>query len=462
MGGHGFENERFTLLCVDDDPTVVAIIKRIFEKEGYDIHTASSGRQALEIMGRVHIDAALVDYMMPEMDGLELISTMREAHPGTMVIMVTAHGGVQEAVQAIKLGATDFMEKPFSVEAMRSRVGNLYRIWQLKRENERLKQKVEMRFGYESLVGDSTVMLRLKELITKVGPTDASVLVEGETGTGKELVARAIHHQSRRCRGVFVPVDCGAIAQTVIESELFGHVKGAFTGAHTAAKGLIRAADGGTLFFDEVGDLPLPMQVKLLRTIQEREVRPVGSAQSYPVDIRIVAATNKDLSEEVGKGRFREDLLYRIDVVHIRVPPLREHKEDIPLLARHFVMESSRDVSRVRDISPEAVELLERYDWPGNIRELANVIRRAAALGRSELIMPEDLPPTIREAKGSPAGLVRPEGSRLRDYERAAIVNALSLSGGNRKKASRILGIGEATLYRKLARYGLASEPGGG
>ncbi|HOM30083.1 MAG TPA: sigma-54 dependent transcriptional regulator, partial [Deltaproteobacteria bacterium] len=345
---------------------------------------------------------------------------------------------------------------------MRSRVGNLYRIWQLKRENERLKQKVEMRFGYESLVGDSTVMLRLKELITKVGPTDASVLVEGETGTGKELVARAIHHQSRRCRGVFVPVDCGAIAQTVIESELFGHVKGAFTGAHTAAKGLIRAADGGTLFFDEVGDLPLPMQVKLLRTIQEREVRPVGSAQSYPVDIRIVAATNKDLSEEVGKGRFREDLLYRIDVVHIRVPPLREHKEDIPLLARHFVMESSRDVSRVRDISPEAVELLERYDWPGNIRELANVIRRAAALGRSELIMPEDLPPTIREAKGSPAGLVRPEGSRLRDYERAAIVNALSLSGGNRKKASRILGIGEATLYRKLARYGLASEPGGG
>jgi len=462
VGGHGFENERFTLLCVDDDPTVVAIIKRIFEKEGYDIHTASSGRQALEIMGRVHIDAALVDYMMPEMDGLELISTMREAHPGTMVIMVTAHGGVQEAVQAIKLGATDFMEKPFSVEAMRSRVGNLYRIWQLKRENERLKQKVEMRFGYESLVGDSTVMLRLKELITKVGPTDASVLVEGETGTGKELVARAIHHQSRRCRGVFVPVDCGAIAQTVIESELFGHVKGAFTGAHTAAKGLIRAADGGTLFFDEVGDLPLPMQVKLLRTIQEREVRPVGSAQSYPVDIRIVAATNKDLSEEVGKGRFREDLLYRIDVVHIRVPPLREHKEDIPLLARHFVMESSRDVSRVRDISPEAVELLERYDWPGNIRELANVIRRAAALGRSELIMPEDLPPTIREAKGSPAGLVRPEGSRLRDYERAAIVNALSLSGGNRKKASRILGIGEATLYRKLARYGLASEPGGG
>jgi len=462
VGGHGFENERFTLLCVDDDPTVVAIIKRIFEKEGYDIHTASSGRQALDIMGRVHIDAALVDYMMPEMDGLELISTMREAHPGTMVIMVTAHGGVQEAVQAIKLGATDFMEKPFSVEAMRSRVGNLYRIWQLKRENERLKQKVEMRFGYESLVGDSTVMLRLKELITKVGPTDASVLVEGETGTGKELVARAIHHQSRRCRGVFVPVDCGAIAQTVIESELFGHVKGAFTGAHTAAKGLIRAADGGTLFFDEVGDLPLPMQVKLLRTIQEREVRPVGSAQSYPVDIRIVAATNKDLSEEVGKGRFREDLLYRIDVVHIRVPPLREHKEDIPLLARHFVMESSRDVSRVRDISPEAVELLERYDWPGNIRELANVIRRAAALGRSELIMPEDLPPTIREAKGSPAGLVRPEGSRLRDYERAAIVNALSLSGGNRKKASRILGIGEATLYRKLARYGLASEPGGG
>lgn len=447
--------DRFSLLCVDDDPTIITILKRIFTKDGYAIHTAQGAQEALELMRRIRVDAALVDYMMPEMDGLSLIKAMQEEFPGVMVIMVTAHGGVQEAVRAIKLGAVDFMEKPFSVEAIRSRVAHLYRIWSLRRENMRLRERIEGRFGFEQLVGTSNAILKLKERIAQVGPTEASVLIEGETGTGKELVARAIHHHSTRSGSVFVPVDCGAITETVIESELFGHVKGAFTGAYADAQGLIRAADRGTLFFDEIGELPLQVQVKLLRTIQEREVRPVGSTKSYPVDVRIVAATNKDLGEEAARGNFREDLLYRINVVHIHVPPLREHKEDIALLAKHFVKEVSGDTTRVKDISREAVEMLERYDWPGNIRELANVIRRAAALGQGDHIMPEDLPEFIRKRGRAKAGLVEPEGPSLLAYEKAAIINALAMSRGNKKQAARILGIGEATLYRKLSRYRL-------
>jgi DNA-binding NtrC family response regulator len=300
-------------------------------------------------------------------------------------------------------------------------------------------------------------MLRLKERIAQVGPTDASVIIEGETGTGKELVARAIHHHSHRSHHVFMPVDCGAIAESVIESELFGHVKGAFTGAHDASQGLIRSANRGTLFFDEVGELPLAMQVKLLRTIQEREVRPVGSPRSYPIDVRIVAATNKNLAKEAAVGRFREDLLYRLNVVRIHVPPLREHREDIPLLARFFVRDFRTSVSRVKDISREAIECLERYVWPGNIRELANVIRRATALGAGDSILPEDLPRHIYAGPEAAGRSVEPEDGTLEAYEKAAIRNALAASRGNRKKAARILGIGEATLYRKIARYGLSA-----
>ncbi|HOS97233.1 MAG TPA: sigma-54 dependent transcriptional regulator [Deltaproteobacteria bacterium] len=448
---------RFALLCVDDDPTIITMLTHIFLKDDYAIFTAERASDALELMKRVRIDAALVDYMMPEMDGLSLIKVMHEEHPSTMVIMVTAHGGIQEAVQAIKLGAVDFMEKPFSVEAIRSRVAHLYQIWQLRHENRRLREKVQLKFGYEQLVGNSTAMLRLKERIAQVGPTDASVIIEGETGTGKELVARAIHHHSHRSHHVFMPVDCGAIAESVIESELFGHVKGAFTGAHDASQGLIRSANGGTLFFDEVGELPLAIQVKLLRTIQEREVRPVGSPRSYPIDVRIVAATNKNLAEEAAVGRFREDLLYRLNVVSIHVPPLRDHKEDIPLLARFFVKDFRTSVSRVKDISREAIECLERYAWPGNIRELANVIRRATALGAGDSILPEDLPRHIHAGPEAAGRSVEPEDGTLEAYEKAAILNALATSRGNRKKAARILGIGEATLYRKIARYGLSA-----
>lgn len=449
----GAAQKRFALLCVDDDPDILGLLKNIFRKEDYRIFTAQSAEHALKVLQETEIDAALVDYLMPGADGLNLLKQIRAEYPSTMVIIVTGHGGVHEAIQSIKLGAVDFMEKPFSVEGIKSRVAHLYQIWKLRAENRELKGKVHASFGYEQLVGNSAHMLKLKGQIAQVGPTDASVIVEGETGTGKEVVARAIHHHSRRAAHVFMPVDCGAIAESVVESELFGHAKGAFTGAHASRLGLIRSADKGTLFLDEIGELSQAMQVKLLRTIQEREVRPVGSSRSHPVDVRIIAATNKNLSKEVEQGNFREDLFYRLNVVHIHVPPLREHLEDIPLLAKYFIKGFSAEFSTVKDISRVAVAYLENYAWPGNIRELANVISRACALGAGDRIQPGDLPSRIYSAHEVNHRFVQPADGSMESYEKAAIMNALILSRGNRKEASRILGIGEATLYRKITRY---------
>ncbi len=445
--------DKFNLLCVDDDPAILRLLENIFKKEGYRIYLAKDAAEALGLIQDVRIDAALVDYMMPDTDGLSLLKTIHEAYSSTMVIIITGHGGVDEAIQAIKLGAVDFLEKPFSIEGIRSRVDNLYQIWRLRSDNLKQRETAALQFDFDQLIGDSPRMLKLKERIALVGPTDASVLIEGETGTGKELVARAIHHHSRRAMNIFMPVDCGAIAETIIENELFGHAKGAFTGAHVSTSGLIRSADNGTLFLDEIGELSGAMQVKLLRTIQEREVRPVGSNKSYPVDVRIIAATNKNLIDEVAKGDFREDLYYRLNVVHVRVPPLRERKEDIPLLVRAFIKSFSTDLSSIKDISGEAILCMEAYDWPGNVRELANAIRLAVALGKGEHILPGDLPAHIGSAHESPLRIPTQTDATMASYEKAAILNALELSGGNRKKASQVLKIGEATLYRKMSRY---------
>jgi len=304
------------------------------------------------------------------------------------------------------------------------------------------------------LVGNSEVMLNLKRLIAQVGPDDAPILIQGETGTGKELVARAIHHHSRRSHHNFVPVDCAAISETVIESELFGHVKGAFTGAHMSTLGIIRSADTGTLFLDEIGELPQSVQAKLLRTIQEREVRPVGSSKRYPVDIRVIAATNRELEEEILESRFNEALFYRLNVVNIDVPRLEDRKEDIPLLAKHFARRFASDDSQVKDITPEALECLEAYDWPGNIRELENVIQRAIALGSKNLIRTWDLPKKVYSlsAKTSSAHS-KPTRGTLAWYEKKAIQNALAKSAGNRKNAAILLDVGEATIYRKIKKY---------
>jgi len=414
--------------------------------------------EALSLLEKIHVDAALVDLQMPEMDGLTLLGEIKARYPGIMVVILTGHGEIDDAVQSIKLGAVDFIKKPFPQAELRVRVGQLYRMWLLQEENNNLKEELNFSFGFEHLVGNSTAMLKLKEMIVQIGKSDVSVLIQGETGTGKELVAKAIHFHSPRADNAFVPVDCAAISENVTESELFGHVKGAFTGAHIAAPGLIRSAEGGTVFFDEIGELSPAIQAKILRTIQEREVRPVGSAKSYPVNIRVLVATNRDLEKEVGAGNFREDLFYRLNVVTVQVPPLRKRKEDIALLARYFIQRFKTDFSSVEGISDEALKIMYRYDWPGNIRELENAVMRAIALGRGTDILPADLPPPFCSEIGTSHDSRQGDalkGKSLADYEQAAIVNALQKCSGNRKKAAQILGIGEATLYRKLKIYNM-------
>jgi DNA-binding NtrC family response regulator len=444
---------------VDDEPSVLSSLKRVFFEDDYQIHTAGNGKQALALLSEVNFGAALIDLKMPGMDGLTLLKAMRQDHPQVMVIMLTGHGSIQEAVEAVKLGAVDFLEKPYAPEALRARIVQLHQIWTLREENRRLRSRIEFQFGFDRLVGNSTAMLKLKELIAQIGPNDAPVLIQGETGTGKELVARAIHHHSARSDGSFVPVDCAAISETVIESELFGHVKGAFTGAHMSTLGLVRSADGGTLFLDEVGELSPAIQSKLLRTIQESEVRPVGSNTAYSVDIRILAATNRDLAKEVAENNFREDLYYRLNVVVVEVPPLRERKEDLALLTNYFLKRFATDLAPAREVARQTYLYLENYDWPGNIRELENVIRRTMALGRNERIDPEDLPANIfAPADDGPAPVQAPSGDSMAAYEKSAILNALKKSGYNRRIAARILGIGEATLYRKISKYGLAAR----
>jgi len=450
------ERPQFSLMLVDDEPAVLASLKRVFRAAPYKLYTAENGHNALEILQDNKIDAALVDLQMPEMSGLELLERIRKQWPWVQVVILTGFGGVKEAVEAIQMGAADFLQKPFENETIDARMNQIFHIWSLEQENQRLREKVQFQFGYDQLIGNSTAMLKLKKMIMQVAGSDASVLIQGETGTGKELVARAIHYHSPRSSHPFVPVDCASISETVMGSELFGHVKGAFTGAHETTRGLIRSADKGTLFLDEVGELPLAMQGKLLRAIQEKEVRPVGSSQSHQVDVRILAATNRNLEEEVNEGRFRQDLYFRLNVVVLGVPSLASRLDDIPLLTRYFIQQFATPVSSVTHLSNKALICMNAYDWPGNVRELENVIRRAVAMGQGQGIMPHDLPESIYSGQPMSADVDEVNKDSLAAYELAAIRNALIKSDGHRKKAARILGIGEATLYRKLTKYRLS------
>jgi DNA-binding NtrC family response regulator len=444
---------------------------------------ATSGQEALALLTNRSVHAALIDLKMPEMDGLSLLRTMRDRYPEVKVIMLTGHGGVDSAVEAIRLGAVDYLEKPAEPESLCARVGQLYQIWSLEVENQRLRAENLSDTHFADLVGSAPAFQELKRMITRIGPADASVLIIGETGTGKELVARAIHRLSKRCSAPYVPVDCGALTEAVMGSELFGHVKGAFTGADANHQGLMRAADKGTLFLDEVGELSAAMQVKLLRSIQEREVRPVGADRSFPVNLRILAATNRDLETEAAEGHFREDLFYRLNVVTLIVPPLRERREDIPQLVRHFIHKFSPEGEEPIDtdacdggspvsgkatpdpaeggpsapaVDPQAMACLMNYDWPGNVRELENVVRRAVAIGLKDSMTVADLPPNLTAGVPQPVGDgLHPSDDSLAAYEVAAIQNALAKSDGNRRRAARMLQIGEATLYRKISKYQL-------
>lgn len=441
----------FTILIVDDEPNVISALQRSFARYNYHILTALNGKDALELLTTAPVDLLILDLKMPVMDGVAVLQKVRLLIPDLKVIIHTGHGGVAEAVEALKQGASDFLEKGCSPEILRARVGQMYEMWLLDQKTKELSSEVANTFLFEELVGESQKIARLKSMIVKVAPTDTTVLIQGESGTGKELIARAIHYQSNRAQHAFVVVDCASISETVIESELFGHVKGAFTGATSTALGLIRSADKGTLFLDEIGELSVGLQAKFLRTIQERLVRPVGSTTNHPVDIRIVAATNRNLLDETSTGKFRQDLYYRLSTVTLTSPPLRERDGDIDLLTEHILNDSKEQIDNNVNVTAEAMAIIRNYDWPGNVRELENVLKGALVFADNFTVKPEDLPPILGGVKRTDenTGIA----GTLASCEREAIKKALDQTDDNRRKAAEILDISEATLYRKIKMY---------
>ena len=447
------------VLIVDDDEGHAEALAEGLEMDGFACRIAPSGKSGVELASEQSFDAVLTDLVMHDLSGIEVLKEVRRLQPDAAVLLITGHGSLETAIDAMREGATDYLQKPVRLAELRARLSRALEAHRLRRENVELRRQIDKRFGFEGIVGHSPAMQRVFEILGQVSGTNATVLVLGESGTGKELVARAIHANSPRSERRFVAVNCAALSEGLIESELFGHVKGAFTGAVAAKEGRIVYADGGTLFLDEVGDMPLATQAKLLRVLETREVQPVGGNSLQRVDIRLVAATNRDLRRMVREGTFREDLLFRLQVVAVELPPLRQRAGDVPLLMEHFLVELSAQHGRgVRGIAPEARAALVRYEWPGNVRELRNVVENMVLLARGDVLELEDVPESVRqggEAAGQRAEGYRLAGRSLAEVERDLIEADLDLAGGNREKAAKILGIGERTLYRKLKEYGL-------
>ncbi len=446
-------SNKFSLLIVDDEQKMLTAMERFFISYNFNLNFAINGEQALHFLSKKTIDLMLLDIKMPGMDGLEVLKEAKAINPDVKVIILTGHGGIAEAVEALKLGASDFLEKGGPPEILQSRVMTAVDLWKARQENQNLKQGLSQSFQFEGLVGESPAIQKLKEMIVRVAPSEASVLIQGESGTGKELIAQAIHYHSLRAKGPIVAVDCAAISETVLESELFGHAKGAFTGADKSALGLIRSADKGTLFLDEIGELSSAVQAKLLRTIQERIVRPVGSTKTVPVDIRIIAATNRTLLDEIPAGSFRQDLYYRLSAVTLTSPPLRERDQDIRLLADYLIKKHHAKDSEHPAVTEEALACLFNYEWPGNIRELENTIQGALIFSDDSEVKPGDLPEAITGQKQE-SSQIFPVGT-LAYYEYQAIKNALKQTDNNRRKAAAMLDIAEATLYRKIKQFDL-------
>jgi len=446
------------ILVAEDDRVARDLLCEILRGEGYEVEAVDDGAGAVERAVAGRYDLVVSDVRMERSGGLDVLKAFTERAPATPVILITAFGDVTGAMEAIQHGAYDYVSKPFNVEELKLTVGRALERKRLVAEQKTVPS--EARTNLQDIVGKTPVMLEVYKLVARVAASTATVLVQGESGTGKELVARAIHTHSPRAGAAFVPVNCTALTESLLESELFGHAKGSFTGAIAAKRGLFEMASGGTLFLDEIGDMGPKMQAQLLRTLQDGEVRPVGSTEAIRVDVRIVCATNKDLDEEVKAGRFREDLYFRINVVTIRLPPLRERREDIAMLVGHFLNKLALRERRARTaMSPEALKLLSGYAWPGNVRELENAIERAVAVAKGNVILPSDLPP---EVGGGPepgagadgGGLLGEVGNRptLAELERRYIQLVLGEVGGNKKKAAEKLGIDRRTLYRALER----------
>ena len=443
------------VLVVEDEELMRSILRQLLENVGYRVLTADSAENALEIFSGEDVAATLTDIKMAGMDGLELLDQIKTIDTEALVIIMTAYSSVDSAIAALRKGAYDYITKPFVNEDLLQTVGNAIRTKELFKENRNLRRELDKHYSFSEIIGTSEALQRVFRVVEKVADTTASVLIEGESGTGKELIARAIHYKSRRAALPFLAVNCGALPESILESELFGHTKGAFTGATGDKKGLFRSADGGTLLLDEIGEMPPALQVKLLRALQEHEVTPVGASVPVKFDARIVAATNKNLETEVAQNRFREDLFYRLNVIEINLPPLRERREDVPLLAKHFAAKFAREQNTTEKIiSREAMSALLNYEWRGNVRELENAIERSFILSNDEIEL-ENLPPKIKSGAAHNYEMRDPEGLRptLEEMERRYIREIMTAVEDDKTAAAEILGIDLSTLYRKLKRY---------
>jgi DNA-binding NtrC family response regulator len=446
------KNTGFKILVVDDDPEMCELLSDLLIAEGFSVFTTAESIEASKILKREEFDVLITDLQMKGLKGLDLLEETKKIAPLTPVIIMTAFGTIESAIKAMKLGAYDYITKPFQTDEIVLIVKKAIENRLLKKEVVRLKKEVESRYHFHQLIGKSPSMQNIYNLIERIGDSTSSVLISGESGTGKELVARALHYNGVRKEGHFIAVNCAAIPETLLESELFGYKKGAFTDAKADKKGLIFEASGGTLFLDEVTEMPLMIQAKLLRVIEEKEVRPLGDTNSRPVDVRIISASNRDMKQILQQGRFREDLYYRLNVIDIELPPLRERREDIPLLVQHFINRINHELKKkVTEVSEEALKTLITYSWPGNVRELENVIQRALTLCQHEVILPEDLPSSMfQEAEDDLLEEVSRKKYTLDRLEKEYIKKILIEAGGNKSKAAEILGVDRKTLYRKI------------
>jgi len=443
------------LLIIDDDRATREACRDVARSLGFNAQAADSTEHAYRILDSPGADAVLLDMRLPGERGLEVLHTIKRHRAEAVVIVITGYGTVKSAVQAMKDGAYDYVTKPFSMEELRLLLERVANHLRLKTENRMLRETIKSRHGFGNLVGHAPAMEKLYRIIAKAGQSTHPVLILGESGTGKELVAKSIHLAGPFRDKPFIPVDCGSLVPTLIESELFGHIRGAFTGATNSKDGLLAIAEGGTVFLDEIGELPVDLQAKLLRAIQEKEIRPVGSVRRVPINVRILAATNRDLDRAVADGTFRRDLFFRLNVLTLRLPSLRERRQDIPLLVAHFLERIGREAGAEKTISDECLKALLSYDWPGNVRELENSLERACALSSNKEILVGDLPtqiysaPLDQMAVGETSNTIVP----MAELEKQSILNALAQMNGDKMQAARLLGIGKTTLYRKLKEY---------
>jgi DNA-binding NtrC family response regulator len=454
------------ILIVDDEEVLRDVLEVVLRREGFDIVLAASGEEALNVLDNdAEIDLVVLDVMLPGISGIDTLRAIRVDNPSLPVIVITAFSSIDGAIEAMKYGAFHYIPKPFKNEEVVLTVNKALEQCRLSTENARLREELSEKYAYANIIGKSEPMRKTFDLIRLAAPSRSNILIQGESGTGKELVAKAIHHGSPRARNAFVTVNSGSLPPELLESSLFGHVKGAFTGAIATKRGLFEVADGGSIFLDEIGNINLETQAKLLRVIQEKEFMRLGSVDVVKVDVRIVAATNADLQKLMAEGRFREDLFYRLNVINIALPPLRRRREDVPLLTAHFLEKYSEENKRkVRDVTPEAMRLLLEYPWPGNVRELENTIERAVVLCTGDRITPELLPDSLRypTRTDSPAMIVPPDGLSLKDavsnYERTMILQSLELANGVQKRAAELLQLKPSTLNEMMKRLGIHAK----